>query len=100
MVDKLNWEQIFENMNYYSEIPDTTPIGYTGEKEEFNGNITEKEINKMKDNNGTIQFMNVMLYVEWDGLYFPILFYLRAATSWSIINNITKKYAFKKNSFF
>ena len=51
--------QIFENTNY-AEILDMTPIKNTGEKEEFNGNITEKEINKMKDNNGTIQFMNVM----------------------------------------
>jgi hypothetical protein len=37
-----------------------TPITFTGEREEFDVNITEGEMNNMKDSNGTIRFMNVM----------------------------------------
>ena len=37
------------------------PIPFTGEREEFDVDITEEEINSMKDSNGTIQFiMDVM----------------------------------------
>ena len=31
-----------------------TPIEYTGEREELNVNITDEEINNMKDSNGTM----------------------------------------------
>jgi hypothetical protein len=31
-----------------------TPIEYTGEREELNVNITDEEINNMKDNNSTM----------------------------------------------
>ena len=37
-----------------------TPIPFTGEKEEFNVDITDEEINSMKDSYGTIQFMDIM----------------------------------------
>ena len=37
----------------YPEIPDMTPIKFTKEREEFDVNITEEEIDKMKYNNRT-----------------------------------------------
>ena len=39
-----------------------TPIPYTGEREELDVEITEEEINSMKDSNGTIGFMNL---IQW-----------------------------------
>ena len=60
MADKLDWTKIFEDTNHPA-IPDMTPIPFTGEREEFDVDITEEEeINNMKDLNGTIRFMNVM----------------------------------------
>ena len=46
MADKLNWTKTFEDANY-PEIPDMIPIKYTGEREEFDVNITNEEINNM-----------------------------------------------------
>ena len=37
-----------------------THIPFTGEKEELDVNITQEEINTMKDSNESIRFMNVM----------------------------------------
>ena len=59
MADKLDWTEIFKDTNH-PEIPDMTPIPFTGEREEFDVDITEEEINNMNDSNGTIRFMNVM----------------------------------------
>jgi len=59
MADKLDWTEIFEETNHPT-LPDMTPIPFTGEREEFDVNITEGEMNNMKDSNGTIRFMNVM----------------------------------------
>ena len=59
VMDKLNWTEISEDTNY-PEIPDITLIEYRREREEFDVNITNKELNNTKDSNGTIQFMNVM----------------------------------------
>ena len=57
---KLNWTEIFQDTNN-PEVPDMAPIPFTGEREEFDVDITEEEINSMKDSNGTIQFiMDVM----------------------------------------
>ena len=58
-MDKLNWTEISDDTNY-PEIPDITLIEYRREREEFDVNITNKELNNTKDSNGTIQFMNVM----------------------------------------
>ena len=48
MADKLDWAEIFEERNHPT-IPDMTPIPFTGEREEFDVNITQEEINTMKD---------------------------------------------------
>ena len=57
---KLNWTEIFQDTNN-PEVPDMAPIPFTGEREEFDVDITEEEINSMKDSNGTIRFiMDVM----------------------------------------
>ena len=42
-----------------------TPIPFIGEKEEFNMDITDEEINSMKDSNWTIWFMDVYSYEHW-----------------------------------
>jgi hypothetical protein len=42
----MNWTQIFEGTNC-PKIPDMKPIKYTGEREEFDVNITNEEINNM-----------------------------------------------------
>ena len=39
---------------------DMAHIPFTGEKEELDVNITQEEINTMKDSNESIRFMNVM----------------------------------------
>ena len=56
LLDKLNWIKCFGDTadTDYPEIPDKTPIEFIKEREEFDVNITEEKINKMKDNNGTI----------------------------------------------
>ena len=48
MADKLDWTEIFEERNHPT-IPDMTPIPFAGEREEFDVNITQEEINTMKD---------------------------------------------------
>ena len=59
VIDKLNWTEIIQGTTN-AEVSDMEPIPYTGEREEFDVDITEEGINSMKDSNGTIQFMNVM----------------------------------------
>ena len=51
---KLNWTEIFQDTNNPEEVSDMTSIPFTGEREEFDVDITEEEINSMKDSNGTI----------------------------------------------
>ena len=53
VIDKLNWTEIIQDTNN-AEVADMTPIPYTGEREEFDVDITEEGINSMKDSNGTI----------------------------------------------
>ena len=53
VIDKLNWTEIIQGTNN-PEVADMEPIPYTGEREEFDVDITEEEINSMKDSNGTI----------------------------------------------
>ena len=59
VIDKLNWTEIIQGTNN-PEVSDMEPIPYTGEREEFNVDITEEEINSMEDSNGTIRFKDVM----------------------------------------
>ena len=53
VIDKLNWTKIIQGTNN-PEVNDMEPILYTGETEEFDVDITEEEINSMKDSNGPI----------------------------------------------
>ena len=53
-MDKLDWTEIFADTNY-PEIPDITLIEYIGEREEFDVNITNKELN----NNGEINLFTL-----------------------------------------
>ena len=46
VINKMNWTQIFEGTNC-PKIPDMKPIKYSGEREEFDVNITNEEINNM-----------------------------------------------------
>ena len=57
VIDKLNWTKIIQGTNN-PEVSNMEPIPYTGEREEFDVDITEEEINSMKDSNGTIRFMH------------------------------------------
>ena len=57
VIDKLNWTEIIQDTNN-PEVNDMEPIPYKGEREEFDVDIIEEEINSMKDLNGTIRFMN------------------------------------------
>ena len=59
MANKLDWTEIFEDANYLA-ILDMPPIPFTGEREELYVDITDEEINSIKDSNGMIKFMNVM----------------------------------------
>ena len=47
IVNKLDWIEIFEDANHPA-IPDMTSIPFTGEREEFDVDITEEEINSLK----------------------------------------------------
>ena len=54
VIDKLILTEIIQGTNNPPEVSDIKPILYTGEREEFDVDITEEEINSMKDSNGTI----------------------------------------------
>ena len=67
MANTLDWTKIFKDTNFPA-IPDMTPIKYIGEREreEFDANALEEEIDDIKDNNELIQFMNVMSqFLPW-----------------------------------
>ena len=53
VINKMNWTEIIQGTNN-PEVSDKEPIPYTGEREEFDVDITEEGINSMKDSNGTI----------------------------------------------
>ena len=57
--DTLNWTEIFKDMSYIAMNSSPKLIKYT-DREEFDVNTTEEEIDNMKNSNGTIRFMNVM----------------------------------------